>query len=115
MPRATSSAIKLPSRCADSRVYITTVSGSAAPMVNATTPPAIQGAAITRLQPSSHAALTRVMSGKEPVGDHQLLQPHHPGEGPLGAGLPGGGRERPGVVGVVHVEHQHASRVDDGR
>jgi hypothetical protein len=72
-PFATFSATWLPSSCAVSRPRMAMANGTTDAMVSVMTPARIHGAPATRLQPSSHAAVTRVMSGEEPVAQHQLL------------------------------------------
>src|SRR5688500_15080873 len=86
-PSAAVAASRLAPRCDASALRITTAKGTAAANVSANTPSRIAGARRTRRQPSSHAVDTPPMSGEEAVGEHQLLQPHHPGERPLQAGF----------------------------
>src|SRR5688572_5721761 len=94
---------------------MTTANGMAVTTVSAKTPASTHGARPTRFQPSSHAAMTCVMSGEEAVAQHQLLKPEHPGQCPLRPGFRGGRCERAGIVRVVHVEDEHPSRIDHRR
>src|SRR5687768_5646364 len=84
---AAAAASRLLPRCVASALRITIAKGTAAAKVRANTPSRIAGARRTRRQPSTQAMVGPAMSGEETVGEHQLLQPHHPAQGPLQAGL----------------------------
>src|SRR5262245_62161515 len=72
------------------------------------TPAAIAGAAATRLHPLRQL-------DKEPIGQHQVLEPYHPFEAPFQARLVAVRRERSAVVGLRDVEEEHAVRIDMSR